>query len=195
MTRFLEPLNRRIEGGSVGAPAAAQWCAMPGGPAHPSYYVHVSGAGEAPARAFKYQKLLDEGRYASVTEMAAAEKIERGYLGSLLRLTLLAPDIVRAILDGRAAALGARPRLLQPLPADWTEQCGVLMLEIGGLSVATDREGRKAAVGSVRFAVCFAPGGGHASSAQITDYEKWAYQSLRAAGSQKQPPAPRCLGD
>ncbi len=33
--------------------------------------------------------------------MAAAEKIERGYLGSLLRLTLLAPDIVEAILDGR----------------------------------------------------------------------------------------------
>jgi hypothetical protein len=34
--------------------------------------------------------------------MAAAERIERGYLGSLLRLTLLAPDIVEAILDGRA---------------------------------------------------------------------------------------------
>lgn len=51
---------------------------------------------KALARAFRYQKLLDDGRYASVTEMAAAEKIERGYLGSLLRLTLLAPNIVEA---------------------------------------------------------------------------------------------------
>ena len=44
-----------------------------------------------PARAFRYQRLIDEGRYASISEMAAAERIERGYLGSLLRLTLLAP--------------------------------------------------------------------------------------------------------
>ena len=43
---------------------------------------------KALARAFRYQKLLDEGRYASISEMAAAERIERGYLGSLLRLSL-----------------------------------------------------------------------------------------------------------
>jgi hypothetical protein len=49
---------------------------------------------KALARAFRYQRMLDEGRYASISEMAAAEKIERGYLGSLLRLTLLAPDVV-----------------------------------------------------------------------------------------------------
>ena len=42
---------------------------------------------KALARAFRYQKLLDEGRYASISEMATAEKIERGYLGTLLRLT------------------------------------------------------------------------------------------------------------
>lgn len=34
------------------------------------------------ARAFRYQSLLDEGRYASISEMAEAERIERGYLGS-----------------------------------------------------------------------------------------------------------------
>jgi hypothetical protein len=55
---------------------------------------------KALARAFRYQRMLDEGRYASITELAAVEKLERGYLGSLLRLTLLAPDIVSAILDG-----------------------------------------------------------------------------------------------
>ncbi|MGG5819125.1 hypothetical protein [Falsiroseomonas sp. HW251] len=77
---------------------------------------------KALARAFRYQRLLDEGRYASVTEMAAAEKIERGYLGSLLRLTLLAPDLVQGILDGRASSDLTLPRLPEPFPACWAEQ-------------------------------------------------------------------------
>jgi hypothetical protein len=66
------------------------------------------------ARAFRYQRLLDDGRYASISEMATAERIERGYLGSLLRLTLLAPDIVEAILDGQASSLLGLPQLLEP---------------------------------------------------------------------------------
>ena len=78
-------------------------------------------AREALARAFRYQRLLDEGRYASISEMAVAERIERGYLGSLLRLTLLAPDIVEAILDGRQPDL-ALPALLKPFPDDWERQ-------------------------------------------------------------------------
>jgi hypothetical protein len=59
---------------------------------------------KALARAFRYQRMLDEGRYASMTEMAAAEKIDRGYMGRLLQLTLLAPDIVEATLSGLASA-------------------------------------------------------------------------------------------
>jgi hypothetical protein len=59
---------------------------------------------KALARAFRYQRLLDEAQYASISEMAAAERIERGYLGTLLRLTLLAPDIVEA---GRSHASDA----------------------------------------------------------------------------------------
>ncbi|WP_193560465.1 hypothetical protein [Dankookia rubra] len=39
------------------------------------------------AQAFRYQRLLDEGRYASISEMATAEKIELGYLGMLPLLT------------------------------------------------------------------------------------------------------------
>ncbi|GGC69707.1 hypothetical protein GCM10011504_54490 [Siccirubricoccus deserti] len=49
---------------------------------------------KALARAHRWKRLLDEGRYASLSEMAKAEKIDRGYLGKMLRLTLLAPDIV-----------------------------------------------------------------------------------------------------
>ena len=77
---------------------------------------------KALARAFRYQRLLDEGRYASISEIAAAENIERGYLGSLLRLTLLAPDIVEYILDGRQPPGFSLPRLLEPFPLAWNEQ-------------------------------------------------------------------------
>lgn len=77
---------------------------------------------KALARAFRYQRMLDQGRYASITEMAAAERLERGYLGSLLRLTLLAPDIVSAILDGRQPEGMTLPGLMEPFPVDWTEQ-------------------------------------------------------------------------
>jgi hypothetical protein len=77
---------------------------------------------KALARAYRYQKLLDEGRYASISEMATAEKIERGYLGTLLRLTLLAPDLVEAILNGRQPEGVTLPRLLEGVPLGWVEQ-------------------------------------------------------------------------
>jgi len=82
---------------------------------------------KALARAFRYQRLLDEGRYASISEMAAAERIERGYLGALLRLTLLAPDLVELILDGQVADRVALPALLGPVPLVWAHQREHLM--------------------------------------------------------------------
>ena len=82
---------------------------------------------KALARTFRCQKLLDEGKCASIAEMAAAEKIERGYLGSLLRLTLLAPDLVELILDGQVADRVALPALLEPVPLVWAHQREHLM--------------------------------------------------------------------
>jgi len=79
---------------------------------------------KALARAFRYQRMLDEGRYASISEMAAAERMERGYLGCLLRLTLLAPNIVEAILEGRQPGGLGLPRLLKPFPTAWDDQGG-----------------------------------------------------------------------
>jgi hypothetical protein len=77
---------------------------------------------KALARAFRYQRLLDEGRYASISEMAAAEKLDRGYLGRLLQLTLLAPDIVEAIVDGRQAEGITLPGLMEPVDVEWERQ-------------------------------------------------------------------------
>jgi hypothetical protein len=45
--------------------------------------------------------MLENGTHATIAEIAAAEKINESYVGRVLRLTLLAPDIVEAILEGR----------------------------------------------------------------------------------------------
>ncbi|MGK7865590.1 hypothetical protein [Falsiroseomonas sp. E2-1-a4] len=95
---------------------------------------------KALARAFRYQRMLDEGRYASITEMASAERLERGYLGRLLRLTLLAPDLVEQVLDGRAADRVALPALLEPMPLAWTHQREHLLSS--ALTRPTEREVR-----------------------------------------------------
>ena len=77
---------------------------------------------KALARGFRWRRMLEEGRYASISEMAAAEKIERGYVGSLLRLTLLPPPMVEAILDGRQPEGVTLPTLLEGVPVGWGEQ-------------------------------------------------------------------------
>jgi hypothetical protein len=84
-----------------------------------------SGGGistKALARAYRWKRLLEDGRYASISEVATAEKIDRGYVGSILRLTLLAPDIVEGILDGRQPDGLGLPALLKPFPLDWERQ-------------------------------------------------------------------------
>ncbi len=77
---------------------------------------------KALARAFRYQRMLDDGCYASISEMAAAEKLDRGYLGRLLQLTLLAPDIVEAIVEGRQPKGMSSAVLMQGVPMDWAAQ-------------------------------------------------------------------------
>ncbi|GIX10691.1 hypothetical protein [Elioraea sp.] len=56
---------------------------------------------KALARAFRWRRMLEEGRYASIRELAAAEGVDRAYVGRVLNLTLLAPEVVVAILEGR----------------------------------------------------------------------------------------------
>jgi hypothetical protein len=77
---------------------------------------------KALARAYRWKRMLDEGRYGSVSELAAAEKLDRGYLGRILMLTLLAPDIVEAIMDGRQPAELGVHVLREGFPVEWGEQ-------------------------------------------------------------------------
>jgi hypothetical protein len=77
---------------------------------------------KALARAFRWKRLLEDGCHASISEIAAAEQIDRGYVGSILRLTLLAPDIIEAILDGRQPEWLGLADLLMPFPLEWQWQ-------------------------------------------------------------------------
>ncbi|MCA4920284.1 MAG: hypothetical protein ING82_12725 [Roseomonas sp.] len=71
---------------------------------------------KALARGFRWRRMLEEGRYASISEMAKAEGVERGYVGTLLRLTLLPPEMVEAILAGRQPEGVTLPALLEGVP-------------------------------------------------------------------------------
>jgi hypothetical protein len=77
---------------------------------------------KAIARAHRWQRMLESGAHATITELAAAEKINQSYVCRVLRLTLLAPDIVEMILDGRHPSRLQLRTLLNPFPSDWTAQ-------------------------------------------------------------------------
>ncbi len=77
---------------------------------------------KALARAFRWKRMIDNGRYATVTDLAAHEGIAPSYLTRILRLTLLAPDIVEAILDGRQGPDVTMARLMDGFPTRWHDQ-------------------------------------------------------------------------
>jgi hypothetical protein len=81
---------------------------------------------KALARAWRWQKLLDDGVYPSISDIAEAERINRSYVSRVLRLTLLAPVIIERIVDGRN--LPGLSELLTPFPIEWEQQRSVLLL-------------------------------------------------------------------
>ena len=80
---------------------------------------------KALARAHRWKRMLEGGEFATIQDLAAAEKINPSYLSRVLRLTLLAPDIVEAILDGRQPAGLQLDALLKPFPAEWEWQATI----------------------------------------------------------------------
>lgn len=81
---------------------------------------------KAVARGFRWRKLIETGVYASVTDVARAEKISDSYVSRHLRLTLLSPSIVESILDGRQGPEITLSNLLKPFPVCWSEQFAVI---------------------------------------------------------------------
>jgi hypothetical protein len=77
---------------------------------------------KALARAWRWRRTLDEGVYTSVSEIGDAENISKSYVSRILRLALLAPNIVEAILIGATDQAVVLEQLERPLPASWEEQ-------------------------------------------------------------------------
>jgi len=77
---------------------------------------------KALARAFRWKRMLESGEFTTMAELAEREGIAPSYMTRVLRLTLLAPDVVEAILDGAQVPELALSRLLEPFPVDWQQQ-------------------------------------------------------------------------
>ena len=84
---------------------------------------------KALARAFRWKRMLDSGEFATIAELAEREGIAPSYMTRVLRLTLLAPDIVEGILDGKQGPKMTLARVLEPFPNEWDAQS--MNLEFG----------------------------------------------------------------
>lgn len=94
----------------------------------------------AVARAHRWQELLDSGKYPSISALTRDLKVDFGYVSRLLQLTLLAPDIIEAILNGNAPSGVCLDKLQWRLPLLWDEQRQLLGFSSSAKPPA--REGR-----------------------------------------------------
>ena len=105
-----------------------QILAPPGGaPWSPAQRVDTALV-KAIVRAHRWRQMLESGEYASSAELAKAEKVNDSYLSRILRLTLIAPDVIEAIVSGRQPSTLQLDGLLKPLPAAWERQRSALGL-------------------------------------------------------------------
>ena len=77
---------------------------------------------KALARGFRWRKLLEKGDFSTIEEIAKGENINPSYISRVLRMTLLAPDIVEAILAGTQPPGLTMARAMQPFGLAWTRQ-------------------------------------------------------------------------
>ena len=77
---------------------------------------------KALARAFRWRKMLDEGTHATIEDLAKSKGMGRTYVSGILRLTLLAPDVVESILDGRQPTGLQLDALLAGFSLEWERQ-------------------------------------------------------------------------
>jgi hypothetical protein len=88
---------------------------------------------KAIGRAHRWRDMLESGRHATVRDLAKAEAINESYLGRVLRLTLLSPTIIEAILEGRQPATLDLDDLLTQFPVAWDQQLETLINPQSGL--------------------------------------------------------------
>ncbi len=77
---------------------------------------------KALARAFRWKRMLESGEFTTIAELANHEAIAPSYMTRVLRLTLIAPDIVEAILKGTQGPEVTLARVQEPFSVEWTRQ-------------------------------------------------------------------------
>ena len=95
---------------------------LPGGNAQPTRPRIDNTLVKALARAFRWKRMLESGEFATIAELAEREGIAKPYLSRVLRMTLLAPNLVEAILDGKQDPEVTLALLLDPFPEEWEQQ-------------------------------------------------------------------------
>jgi hypothetical protein len=81
---------------------------------------------KAIVRAHRWREMLESGEYLSAAELAKAENVNDSYLSRVLRLTLLAPEIIESIINGQQPSTLQVDDVLKPLPLDWQRQRSIL---------------------------------------------------------------------
>lgn len=81
-------------------------------------YTFISALGKA----FSWQRMLDDGKYATPKELAKKENVEVTHMYRVMRLTLLAPDIIEAVLNGTQPRTLTLQNVVRGFPVSWQEQ-------------------------------------------------------------------------
>jgi hypothetical protein len=80
---------------------------------------------KALARAHRWRSQIENGEYATITELAKANNVNQSYACRLLRMTLLAPSVVTDILDGRGNSKLTLKDLTKPFSVRWDQQLNI----------------------------------------------------------------------
>jgi hypothetical protein len=93
---------------------------------------------KALARAWRWQRLLDEGVYSSAIEISDAEGISTSYVSRILQLALLAPDVVERVIEGSSGIDLRLEAIRASIPLSWDEQRTQIAAAGSTLSVPQD---------------------------------------------------------
>lgn len=88
---------------------------------------------KALAKAHRWRTEIEAGSFSSVTDLARAKRVNQSYACRILRLSLLSPQVVEAVLDNTMSRLHFKS-FWQSVPMLWSEQCAPLFRNVSRIS-------------------------------------------------------------
>jgi len=95
---------------------------VPNGEQPKAHPITIRALQEAVRKALLWNQALVTGEVASLRELATQEHVAPSYIGTLIRLAFLAPDIIEAIVRGEVPVELSLDRLKKGFPLDWEAQ-------------------------------------------------------------------------